>query len=79
VPGITDRDAARALTGGRCVLTALGLVAALAGPWPGAVSRAEAGASDSLAVLDGRVVRQGPAEQVLTDTLWVELGGESNG
>ena len=57
MPGITDRDAARALTGGRCVLTALGLVAALAGPWPGAVSRAEAEAPDSLRVLDGRVVR----------------------
>jgi hypothetical protein len=40
------------------VLTALGLVAALAGPWPGAVARSGAAVPDTLAALDGRFVRR---------------------
>ena len=42
----------------RNILTALGLVAALAGPWPGAWRVARAQASDTLAQLDGRFVRR---------------------
>jgi hypothetical protein len=40
------------------LLTALGLVTALAGPWPGAAVVASADGPDSLTALDGRVVRR---------------------
>ena len=57
VPPVTDLRSAGDVVRRRNVLTILGLVAALAGPWPGAMPVALAQAPDTLAKLDGRWVR----------------------
>ena len=58
VSPVTDLRSAGDVVRRRNVVTILGLVAALAGPWPGAVPLALAQAPDTLAQLDGRWVRR---------------------